>query len=113
MNIYTKFAVNKSQGEVQLIEGKVKIPVGGWKGLTAKELEHEDIVYALRRDWIELVKDAPSGPETPEKLPLTFVSSKEGGSTEPPKKTEEVKSGVETTTAQEIPADRPKRMKGK
>jgi hypothetical protein len=73
MQLYSKYVVNKSTGEVQLIDGKVRIPLGGWRGLTTKELEHEDIVYALRRDWIELKDTQPTTPETPEKPALKMI----------------------------------------
>jgi hypothetical protein len=74
MQIYSKYAVNKSEGEVQLIDGKVRIPIGGWKGLTTRELEHEDIIYALRRDWIEIKDSEPTTPEAPERPALKVIN---------------------------------------
>ena len=75
MNIYKAYAVNKSDAEVQLIDGSVKIPIGGWRGLTAREVEHEDIIYALRREWIVVQVDKPTTLETPPKKPLDYIET--------------------------------------
>lgn len=75
MDIFVKYAVNKSQGVVQIVDGRVRIPVGGWKGLTRIEVDHPDIVDALRRDWIDLVDQKPTSPEDPPKKPLKIYSA--------------------------------------
>lgn len=75
MQIFEKYAVNKSQGIVQIIDGRVRIPVGGWRGLTRIEVQHADVVDALRREWIELVDEQPKSPEEPPRKPIKLFNA--------------------------------------
>jgi len=111
MQIYAKYAVNKSGGEVQLIDGKVRIVVGGWEGLTRNELEHEDIVYAIRRDWIELVDEEPQTPRKPERKPLKLINPQADPNEEFTPK-QEAKPAVVTKAEDEV-ENKPKVVKKK
>lgn len=75
MQLFIKYAINKSNGVVQIIDGRVRIPLGGWRGLTRIEAEHPDVVDALRRDWIDLVDHEPTLPENPPKKPIKLYNS--------------------------------------
>lgn len=65
MSIFAEYAVNNTNAEVQMIDNKIKIPGNGWRGVTSEELKHPDIIYALRMEWITLVKKEPTGEASP------------------------------------------------
>lgn len=67
-SLFTNYAVNISDTEVQMIDNRVVIKKGGWKGLTAREVDHEDVIYALRKGWIKLSATEPKTEEDPAKV---------------------------------------------
>ena len=73
--MFVKYAVNKSQSEVQMIDNRICIPVGGWQGITEDELKHPDILYAFRKDWISLEDNQPKSPAKPERKRVKTVNA--------------------------------------
>jgi hypothetical protein len=92
--IFKKWLVNSTDGdataEVQLIDGRIRVPRGGWVGVTDREADHEDVVQAIRRNWIKVVEVEPKSPEVPEvRKPKISNAADEGGDKAPPKKKKE------------------------
>lgn len=75
--MFAKFAVNKTEAEVQMIDNRLCIVVGGWRGITEEELKHPDIVYALRKDWIELLDKEPKKPESPPRRKVKTIGAQD------------------------------------
>lgn len=65
--MFAKYAVNKTDSEIQMLDNKLCIVVNGWMGVTEEELRHPDILYALRKDWISLEEKEPKKPSKPAK----------------------------------------------
>lgn len=102
-SFYTKFAVNtaKPEAEVQLIDGQIKIAIGGWAGLTRNEIDHPDIIGSMRKGWIKVQDIEPKGEAAPE-LPgpeISTVKTVQGTET-PPARTKQ--AAVEGTTSTAI-----------
>ena len=84
--MFAKYAVNLTDNTVQLIDNKITIVGNGWRGLTQGELDHPDVIYAIRKDWIKLEEKQPKGPESPKRKPIkvyTQASEDYSGSKEP------------------------------
>lgn len=75
MDLFAKYAVNKTDNEVQMIDNRLRVAPGGWQGVTEEELKHPDIVYALRKGWIELTAKEPSKPQAPARKPLKIINA--------------------------------------
>lgn len=55
-----QFIVNQLDHQLQLLDGNVKLlPNGGWARITDAQAEHEDVVYALNRNWATLTTKEP------------------------------------------------------
>jgi hypothetical protein len=73
--MFAKYAVNLSQAEVQMIDNQIKIPVGGWEGITKTELDHVDVIYAVRQKWIKLQDKEPTTDKSPPKQAVTTINA--------------------------------------
>lgn len=66
--MFTKYAINITadpKAEVQLLDGRLKIAIDGWQGITEREEDHDDIVFAVRRKWIRLDEAEPKSSQAP------------------------------------------------
>lgn len=97
------FLVNKTPGHVSLFEGKVLVPAGGHKEITAEEAKHPDIADAIRRGWLalvhkveELTGNLPPAPPAPEVAPV------EEGTTVFPSNTPEPAAEAKAEVAPEV-----------
>lgn len=106
-----KYVVNISQAEVQMIDGKVKVPFKGYVPVSLREADHDDVVDCIRRKWIVLREREPTegelaklveGVEDPPKI--EFEKPAVAGSSEFPKEKKEVKT---KTTTKEAAAEKP------
>jgi hypothetical protein len=59
------YLLNKTQTEVQLLEGTVRVPIDGWTAVTKAEIETLEVVGAVRKGWIEATQTKPKGTESP------------------------------------------------
>lgn len=67
--MFVKYAVNitkEPKAEVQMIDGRVRVAIDGWEGITAREVDHDDIVHAVRKGWIKLEDAQPTVEKAPE-----------------------------------------------
>lgn len=55
-----KYVVNISSAEVQMIDGKVKVPFRDYVPVSAKEAAHDDVVDCIRKKWIMLLEYEPN-----------------------------------------------------
>lgn len=89
--MFVKYAVNIDPiAEVQLIDGRIRIKIGGWEGLTAREIEHDDVVQAVRRNWIRLDDKEPTTAKAPEQPKPHIINT-------------DAKQGTQTPTAATTP----------
>lgn len=78
MQLFAKYAVNQSKCEVQMIDGTIKIAIGGWEGLTIREIDHIDVLSAYRKGWIDLKDEEPKTPRVPAKEKVTLSDPTQG-----------------------------------
>jgi len=99
-----KYLVNISSAEVQLIEGKVKVPFKGCVPVSKKEADHDDVADCIRRKWVKLVEREPtegelaklvSGIEDPPEI--VFSEPAVRGTSEPPTKAKKAAKAEDKT----------------
>lgn len=104
----SKFLLNRSAGNVGLVEGRILIPIGGFTEIADEHAEHPDIIDAKRRGWVEILDSAPGdNPAGPGLPPVETENDKLKGSLTPPKKEAAVETPVEEVAEQkeEAPAE--------
>lgn len=112
-----KYVKNLLDSKLFIFDTQVGIPAGDFVVLSDKEVEHTDIAFCLRRNWIELTDTKPTVTkvEVPE---VSFAPEEEdNGSEFPPgnePKTGDVEDGKnvvvdEVTVEEEKPTKRTKK----
>jgi len=89
-----KYAINLTDAEVQMCDGKVAIPVKGFGRIFWKNAETEEVIDCIQRGWIsELMDTEPTAEEIAKKTagitlpPEIVVEGKPTmGTLEPPKR---------------------------
>lgn len=102
-----KYLVNISDAEVQLIEGKVKVPFKSYVPVSKREADHDDVADCIRRKWVKLIDREPTPGEleklvsgVEDKPEISFSEPEVRGTTEPPRAKKAAKAGekpAETT----------------
>lgn len=82
--------------ETQLLDGKVRVPAGGWAEITEAQSESEEVQDCVRRNWVKLETKKPSGKSDPDPTPVVAETPAVVGLTEPPKKKQTSPEAKET-----------------
>lgn len=59
VDIKTVYLVNKLPHSVVMKGGYINIPAGGYVKVREADLDHDDVLYAMNRDWVEAHTDEP------------------------------------------------------
>ena len=101
-----KYATNKSTGNASFFDGKLLIPIGGYRLIPEEYEDHEDIKGAVLRGWIILSDTEPGTSSEGPGLPtIEFEKNPTQGSLYPPGKEPKVDVAAVAIEVVDIPKE--------
>jgi hypothetical protein len=82
VDINTVYLVNKLPHSVIMKGGYINIPAGGYVKVREADLEHDDVLYAMNRDWVEAHTEVPDTSDLPKPATLVIEHDQYRGMTE-------------------------------
>lgn len=103
------YVVNKLNTPLDLKSGYLIIPAKGYAEIHERDAEHDTILFALDRGWVDVTKDKPSTESTPVQEVKIEITEPYAGMTEEELKADQAKEAekvaVESTDIGVDPAE--------
>lgn len=68
-----KYLVNLTESHFSADDNRIFVKRGQYAPITASEAEHDDVIFAIRRGWVEVTDKEPSNKPDTQPEPIKFA----------------------------------------